>query len=143
MEEVDTVMRDLFYIYQNSGKRLRKLCCLHEILKDEYSFENGEVKPSKSTGTCWIDHKLQAMKAFIDKRGLHLSHMQYVIADTSKKNDKATLEGKRKCIKRLTLSNELKRLKAHSSNTKLCNAEYKKLMLLPPLRCQLLNMFFQ
>ena len=35
------------------------------------------------------------MKAFIDKRGLYLSHMRNVIADTSKKNDKATLEGKR------------------------------------------------
>ena len=38
------------------------------------------------------------MKAFIDKRGLYLSHMRNVIADTSKKNDKATLEGKRKRI---------------------------------------------
>ena len=38
------------------------------------------------------------MKAFIDKRGLNLSHMQNVIADRSKKNDKATLEGKRKRI---------------------------------------------
>ena len=45
-----------------------------------------------------IDHKLRAMKAFIDKRGLNLSHMQNVIADRSKKNDKATLEGKRKRI---------------------------------------------
>ena len=58
MEEVDTAMRDLYYIYQNSGKRLRELRSLHEILKDVYSFENGEVKPSKSTGTRWIDYKL-------------------------------------------------------------------------------------
>ena len=65
-----------------------------------YSFENGEVKPSKSTGTRWIEHKLRAMimKAFIDKRGLYLSHLQNVITDTSKKNDKTTLEGKRKGI---------------------------------------------
>ena len=98
MEEEDTAMRDLYYIYQNSGKRLRELRSLHEILKDGYSFENGEVKPSKSMGTRWIDHKLRAMKAFIDKSGLYLSHMQNVIADTSKKNDKATLEGKRRRI---------------------------------------------
>ena len=91
-------MRDLYYIYQNSGKRLRELRSLHEILKDVYSFENGEVRPSKSTGTSWIDHKLRAMKAFIDKRGLYLSYMRNVIADTSKKNDKATLAGKRKRI---------------------------------------------
>ena len=98
MQEVDTAMRDLYYIYQNSGKRLRELRSLYEILKDVYSFENGEVKPSKSTGTRWIDHKLRAMKAFVDKRGLYLSHLQNVIADTNKKNDKAKLEGKRRRI---------------------------------------------
>ena len=56
------------------------------------------MKPSKASGTCWIDHKLRAMKAFVDKRGLYLAHIQNVIADTSKANDKATLEGKRRQI---------------------------------------------
>ncbi len=98
MEEIDTAMRDLFYTYQNSGKRLRELRVLHEILKDVYEFENEEVKPTKSTGTRWIDHKLRAMRLFIDKRGLYLSHIQNVIADTTKKNDKAKLEGIRKRI---------------------------------------------
>ena len=51
MEEIDTAMRDLFYTYQNSGKRLRELRALYEILKDVYEFRNGEVKPAKSTGT--------------------------------------------------------------------------------------------
>ena len=91
-------MRDLYYIYQNSGKRLRELRSLHDILKDVYNIENGQVKPSKASGTRWIDHKLRAMKAFFDKRGLYLAHIQNVIADTSKANDKATLEGKRRRI---------------------------------------------
>jgi hypothetical protein len=98
MEEIDTAMRDLFYTYQNSGKRLRELRALHEILKDVYEFENEEVKPTKSTATRWIDHKLRAMRLFIDKRGLYLSHIQNVIADTTKKNDKAKLEGIRRRI---------------------------------------------
>ena len=34
MEEVDTAMRDLYYIYQNLGKPLRELRSLQEILKD-------------------------------------------------------------------------------------------------------------
>ena len=75
MEEIDIAMRDLFYTYQNSGKRLRELRALYEVLKDVYEFENGQVKPTKSTGTRWIDHKLRAMKLFIDKRGLYLSHI--------------------------------------------------------------------
>ena len=66
IKDVETVMRDLYYIYQNSEKRLRELRSLRDILKDVYSFENGQVKPSKASGTCWIDHKLRAMKAFID-----------------------------------------------------------------------------
>jgi hypothetical protein len=90
MEVIDTAMRDLFYTYQNSGKRLRELRALHEILNNIYEFENEEVKPTKSTGTRWIDHKLRAMKLFIDKRGLYLSHIQNAI--TTKKNDKAKLE---------------------------------------------------
>lgn len=98
MEEVDTALRDLYGIYQYSGKRLRELRMLYDILKDIYEFENGEVKPSKACGTRWIDHKLRAMKAFIDKRGLYLAHIQNTIADETKKNDKATLEGKRRRI---------------------------------------------
>ena len=104
MEEVDTAMRDLYYIYQNSGKCFRELLILHEISKDVYSFENGEVKPSKSTGNRWIYHQIRAMKAFIDKRVLYLSHLQNVIADTSKKNNKATLEEKRKPIAQQSVS---------------------------------------
>ena len=98
MEEVETALRDLYGIYQYSGKRLRELRMLHDILKDVYEFENGEVKPSKASGTRWIDHKLRAMKSFIDKRGLYLAHIQNVIADETKKNDKASLEGKRRRI---------------------------------------------
>ena len=68
MEEVETALRDLYYIYQNSGKRLRELRSLHEILKEPYSFENRKVKPSKSSDTRWIDRTLRAMKAFVDKK---------------------------------------------------------------------------
>ena len=68
MEEVETALRDLYYIYQNSGKRLRELRSLHEILKEPYSLENRKVKPPKSSDTRWIDRKLRAMKAFVDKK---------------------------------------------------------------------------
>ena len=89
MKEVETAMRDLYCIYQNSARRLRELRSLHEILKEGYSFENRQIKPSKSSGTRWIDHKLRAMKAFVDKRGLYLAYIQNVVAGKSKQNDKA------------------------------------------------------
>ena len=34
MKEVETALRDLYYIYQKSGKRLRELRSSHEILKE-------------------------------------------------------------------------------------------------------------
>ena len=43
MEEVNEALRDLFYIYQKSAKRLRELRSLHEILKTVYEFENERV----------------------------------------------------------------------------------------------------
>ena len=51
------------------------------------------VKPDKATGTRWIDHKLRATQKVVDKYGLY-THLQNVIADTSKQTDRATLEGK-------------------------------------------------
>ena len=68
---------------------------MHEILCDMYEFENGQVKPRKARGMRWIDHNMKAMANFVDKFGLYLSHFETIIADTSKKTDKATLEGKR------------------------------------------------
>ena len=64
MEEIDTTMRDLFYTYQNSGKQLRELPALYEILKDVYEFENGEVKSAKSTGTRWIRSQTACNETF-------------------------------------------------------------------------------
>ena len=85
-------------IFTKSLANDAELRSLHEILKNVYEFENKRVKPSKSSGTRWIDHKLRAMKSFIDKRGLYLAHNQNVIADKTKNNDKAILEGKRRRI---------------------------------------------
>ena len=36
------------------------------------------------------------MSGLIDKFGLYLQHFETIISDTTKKRDKATLEGKRK-----------------------------------------------
>ena len=69
-----------------------------------YEFDDNQVKPAKSPGTCWIAHLLQSVSGLIDKFRLYLQHFGNVIADTSKQTDKATLEGKRKL---LTVSNVL------------------------------------
>ena len=50
-------------------------------------FENDVIKPHRAAGTKWISHKLLALE--------NMTHFENTISDTSKKTDKATLEGKR------------------------------------------------
>ena len=69
---------------------------LHAVLKDAYSFENDQARPSKASGTKWIAHIMHSMAAFIDKFGVYLQHLVNVVADTSKKTDCAKVKGKRR-----------------------------------------------
>lgn len=55
-----------------------------EVLKDVYSFENDQVRPSKASGTRWIARIMRSMTAFIQKFGVYLQHLVNVVAYTSK-----------------------------------------------------------
>ena len=96
MSDINEVLTFLFYLYKKSSKKLRELRQLHMALKDVYSFENNQVRPSKASGTRWIAHVMRSMAAFVDKHGVFIQHLENVIADTSKQTDRATLEGKRR-----------------------------------------------
>ena len=95
MEPIKKCLTNLFYCYEKSSEKLQELRKLHTILSEIYQFEDGCVKPSKFSGTCWIAHLLCSMSGLVDKFGLYLKHFENIIADESKKTDKATLEGKR------------------------------------------------
>lgn len=96
IEDVDTCLLNLYYMYQKSTKKLRELRLLFDILCELYEFADRRVKPYRGYGTRWIDHKIKAMLGLLNKFGLYLQHIENVIADTSKQTDKATLEGKRR-----------------------------------------------
>ena len=85
---------NLFYCYEKSSKKLQELRKLNTVLSEIHQFEDGCVKPSKCSGTRWIAHLLHSMSGLVDKFGLYLQHFENIIADESKKTDKATLEGK-------------------------------------------------
>ena len=57
------------------------------MLKEMYDFEDGQLKPAKTQGTCWIAHLIRSMTGFIGKFGVYLQHIENVIVDTSKKCD--------------------------------------------------------
>ena len=83
---------------------MQELKQLALILKESYAFENDSVRPEKTCGTGWIDHKMKAMKRFNSKFGIFAAHLENVISDTSKKCDCETLQGnynnlKEKCMK--------------------------------------------
>ena len=96
IEPIDTCLTNLYYMYEKSSKKTREIKILHDLLKEVLEFESDVVKPHRASGTRWIAHKLMALENMLDKFGMYLSHLENVIADTSKKTDKATLEGKRR-----------------------------------------------
>ena len=52
------------------------------------------VRPTKATGTRWVDHKIRAMERVVDMYGLYCQHLQHAITDTKKSEDRASLQGK-------------------------------------------------
>ena len=74
---------------------MRELKALYEIFSEMYEFSNNRVKPYRTIGTLWIDHKMKAMDGMLDKYGVYMKHTENVLADEKKKTDKATLQGKR------------------------------------------------
>ena len=96
IEPIEKCLMNLYYLYEKSSKKTREIKDLYDMLKEILEFQNGVVKPHRAAGTRWIAHKLSALDNMLDKFGLYLSHLENIIADTSKKTDKATLEGKRR-----------------------------------------------
>ena len=63
------MLHQLFSLYQKSPKRLRELRKLAE------AYEKSVEKPVKSSGTRWIDNKVQAVTVFLENYGLYMQHV--------------------------------------------------------------------
>ena len=61
-------------------------------MKGQFEMQGDGVRPTKATGTRWIDHKIRAMEHVINKYGLYCQHLQHAITDT--KNQKTELRYK-------------------------------------------------
>ena len=100
MDPITTCLQNLYYLYGKSSKKLRELKKLHELLKEIYEFDDERVKPQRAAGTRWIAHKLEALQNMLDKYGLYMQHFENIIADTTKRTDKATLKGKQRQLQK-------------------------------------------
>ena len=94
LEPVDTSLLHLYYLYTKSSKRYRELKNLFKDLKDEFEMYGGGVKPVKSNGTRWIDHKVRAMGRVVEKFGLYVQHLKENIPTIKSSKDRATVQGK-------------------------------------------------
>ena len=106
MEPVDDSLRHLYYLFKKSSKKLSQLKSRFQSLEKLYDFDSKSIKPEKSTGTRWIDHKAKAMTKLNDKFGVYAKQIENSIEQTTKASDKATLRGK---LNRLTTADVLLR----------------------------------
>ena len=91
---VDESLMHLYYLYQKSSKKLRELKKLFKDIKGDFEMFGDGVKPVKSTGTRWIDHRLRAMERVIDKFGLYTRHLGDFISREKNGKNRATVQGK-------------------------------------------------
>ena len=81
------MLRVLHSLYNASPKRYRKLKQLAE------AWETSIPKPTKATGTCWIEHKVNAMKIALEHYGAFLSHIESLSQTDSNPVRQAELKG--------------------------------------------------
>ena len=94
LEPVETSLLHLYYLYTKSSKKYRELKSLHQELKGQFEMYGNGVKPVKSNGTRWIDHKVRAMGRVLEKFGLYVEHLKKNIPTIKSANDRATVQGK-------------------------------------------------
>ena len=81
------MLRNIYYLYKNSPKRLRELKEFGRI------FEKTVQKPSKSTGTRWISHKVRAMEIVLASYDIFMAHVESLSQTDSQALKRAEIEG--------------------------------------------------
>ncbi len=93
-KEVDDMLLKMYLLYNKAPKKLRQLEELHDLYQQTMEFDEGGVKPKKSSGSRWISHKLAAMKMCLDKWGVYIQHLETMTEDeTITSKDKAKMKG--------------------------------------------------
>ena len=64
------MLRKIYYLHKNSPKRV------HELKEFARIFKKIMQKPSKSTGTCWIEHRVRAMEIIFANYGIFVAHTE-------------------------------------------------------------------
>lgn len=84
---INEFITKLYYLYQQSPKRLR---CLRELAQ---AHEESIPKPTKAGGTRWINHKYRAMKNALDHYGVYMTHIEELAITDSQPKKRAEIKG--------------------------------------------------
>lgn len=55
-DDVDEVLLRLYYLYENSPKKLRQLCEIHNIYRKIFEFEEGGIRPKRACAKYAASH---------------------------------------------------------------------------------------
>lgn len=53
-DAIDEVLLCLYYLYENSPKKLRQLRDLHRMYSETFQFEQGGIRPKRACGIVWF-----------------------------------------------------------------------------------------
>ena len=84
---IETFITKLYYLYQQSPKRLQALKELAE------AHQQSVPKPTKTGGTRWIDFKYNAMKNALDNYGIYMTHVEELAVNDSQPKKRAEIKG--------------------------------------------------
>ena len=76
MDEITTMLTNLYYVYENSPKRLRELKAIGEIM------DTTANKPEKAHGTRWLQHKSRALHTLLSGYPVIVAHLEAMVADS-------------------------------------------------------------
>ena len=85
--KIDQMLQVLHSLYNARPKRYRELKRLAEACQISIP------KPTKATGTCWIEHKVNAMKIVLENYGAFLSHIESLSQTDSNATKREELKG--------------------------------------------------
>ena len=77
LEDISTMLINIYYVYTKSPKRLRDL---HSVAEE---MEEHIIKPQKAHGTLWLQHKKKAVKALISCYPVIVQHFRNLAEDNT------------------------------------------------------------
>jgi len=91
---VDGTFLRLYYTYEKSPKKCRKLETVISDLKECFEFDDNRVQPVRASESRWVSHKLNAMRRILSKYGVYTAHLTQLSKGSSVKAvDQAKLKG--------------------------------------------------